>query len=164
MKRILITALSLFLTLSVFCQKNDPAEKIRRAKIALITERLDLSPAQAEKFWPIYNEYSKKQREVRKPFDDARRNYQPKDATEEDNQRLLQLGMRTKEQGLQLEKNYSDRMLQVINNRQMLSLRKAENDFKSMIIKRVQDQRLKQQQLQKNRQRNLEDIKRRRNN
>ena len=164
MKRILITALSLFLTLSVFCQKNNSAEKIRRAKIALITERLDLSPAQAEKFWPIYNEYSKKQREVRKPFDDARRNYEPKNATEEDNQRLLQLGMKTKEQGLQLEKNYSNRMLEVINNRQMLSLRKAENDFKSMIIKRVQDQRLKQQQLLNNRQRNLEDIKRRRNN
>jgi len=63
-----------------------------------------------------------------------------------------------------LEKNYSNRLLGVINNRQMLSLRKAENDFKLMIMKRVQDQRQKREQMQDNRQRNVEDIKRRRNN
>ena len=164
MKRILFTTLTLLATLAVFGQNNDPAEKIRRAKIALITERLDLSPSQAERFWPIYNEYTKKQRDVRKSFDDARRNYQPKKATEEDNQRLLQLGMKTKEQSLHLEKNYSDRMLKVINSRQMLSLRKAENDFKAMILRRIQEQRQKRQHMQDNRQRNVEDIKRRRNN
>ena len=163
MKRILITALTLFLAISVIGQ-NDAAEKIRRAKIALITERLDLSPEQAEKFWPIYNEYTKKQREVRKSFDDAKSNYEPKNASEEDNQQLLQLGMKTKELALQLEKNYSDRLLHVINNRQMLSLRKAEDDFKTMILKRIQDQRLKRQQMQDNRQRNVQDMKRRRNN
>ena len=163
MTRLVITTLALILTLSVFGQK-DAAEKIRRAKIALITERLDLSPEQAERFWPIYNEYSKKQRENRQAFNEAKQKYKPENASEQDNQRLLQLGMKTKEHALQLEKNYSDRMLKVINNRQMLSLRKAENDFKEMILRRVQDQRQKRQNLQDNRQRNVEDMKRRRNN
>ncbi|MCP4456664.1 MAG: hypothetical protein GY816_01350 [Cytophagales bacterium] len=164
MRRILIPTLAIILTVSVFGQGNNPGEKIRRAKIALITERLDLSPDQAEKFWPIYNEYSKKQRDIRQSFEQAKKNYQPKNASEQDNQQLLELGMKTKEQALQLEKNYSDRLLKVINNRQMLSLRKAETDFKIIIMKRIQDQRQKQQQMQDNRQRNVEDIKRRRNN
>ncbi len=163
MKKITITTMILLLTISVFGQKNAD-EKIRRAKIALITERLDLSPKQAEKFWPIYNEYSKKQRDIRKSFNEAKSNYEPENASEEDNQRLLQLGMNTKEQALQLEKSYSDRLLQVINNRQLLSLRKAENDFKMMIYKRIQDQQLKRQQLQDGRQRKLQDMKQRRNN
>jgi len=154
---------TLILIVSAFGQ-NDAAEKIRRAKIALITERLDLSPEQAEKFWPIYNEYTKKQRDVRRSFNEARKNYQPKKATEEDNQRLLQLGMKTKEQALQLEKNYSDRMMKVINSRQMLSLRKAEKDFIILLRKRILEQRQKRQHMQDNRQRNVQDIKRRRNN
>ena len=60
MRRILLTTLTLILAVSVFGQSNDPNEKIRRAKIALITERLDLTPEQAEKFWPIYNAYEEK--------------------------------------------------------------------------------------------------------
>lgn len=33
-------------------------EKLTAYKIAFFTQRLDLSPAEAEKFWPVYNEYS----------------------------------------------------------------------------------------------------------
>ena len=107
MKRILITTFIVLVTFSGFSQKSDKSlEKIESAKIALITQRLDLTPDQAEKFWPIYNEYAHKLRENRQVFDEAKRNYQPNNASEEENQRLLQLGMKTKEQALQIEKNY----------------------------------------------------------
>jgi len=33
-------------------------EKLTAYKIAFFTQRLDLSPAEAEKFWPLYNDYS----------------------------------------------------------------------------------------------------------
>ncbi len=32
-------------------------ERIQSYKIALFTRRLNLTPAEAEKFWPVYNEY-----------------------------------------------------------------------------------------------------------
>jgi len=38
-------------------ERYDP-EKLQAAKIAFITTRLDLTPDQAEKFWPIFNQYS----------------------------------------------------------------------------------------------------------
>ena len=165
MTRILIAGMIVLTTLGAYGQRESTSrQKIESAKIALITQRLNLSPEQAEKFWPIYNEYTKMQRENRKSFDEAKKNYEPQHASEEDNQQLLQLGMETKEQALQLEKNYSERLLTVINNRQMLSLRKAENDFKVMIMNRIQEQRLRRQQMQDNRQRNIQDMKRRRNN
>jgi len=33
-------------------------ERLTAYKIAFFTQRLDLSPAEAEKFWPLYNDYS----------------------------------------------------------------------------------------------------------
>ncbi|MCK7539265.1 MAG: hypothetical protein MZV63_54335 [Marinilabiliales bacterium] len=33
-------------------------EKLTAYKIAFFTQRLDLTPAEAEKFWPLYNDYS----------------------------------------------------------------------------------------------------------
>ena len=50
----------MFVTLtswSTFSQSSDKREKIKSLKIAFITERLALTEAEAQKFWPIYNAY-----------------------------------------------------------------------------------------------------------
>ena len=41
---------------SIFAQKF---EKIKALKTTFIADRLDLTPAEAEKFWPVYNFYEK---------------------------------------------------------------------------------------------------------
>ena len=47
-------------------------EKFRSIKIAYFTEELELTSEEAEKFWPVYNEYDKKKsdlhRQHRKSF------------------------------------------------------------------------------------------------
>ena len=40
-------------------------DKIRTLKIEFITEKLDLSSVEAEKFWPIYNVFDKAYMELR---------------------------------------------------------------------------------------------------
>ncbi len=152
----------LFLVTVLMATAQTPQEKIEAAKIALITERLNLTPDQAQKFWPIYNEFAKRQQEVRQSFAQARRNHDPKTASEEENKRILEMGMKAKEQTLQLEKQYSERFLEVINNRQLLSLRKAEEDFTQMIIKRLRDQQQKREQI-RDRMQNNQDLQKRRN-
>jgi hypothetical protein len=62
MKKYILTLLVSLLTLSFsFAQRTgeryDP-EKLQAARIAFITTRLDLTPSQAEKFWPLYNRFS----------------------------------------------------------------------------------------------------------
>lgn len=143
-------------------QTDDARARIEAAKIALITERLQLTPAQAEKFWPIYNEYSRKQEAIRRTFNQARSQHNVQTATEEENKRMLELGMQTKERTIDLERVYSERLLQVIDNRQLLSLRKAEADFKVMILNRLREQQQKRQQMQE-RQQGGQELQRRRN-
>jgi len=39
-------------------------DRIRAEKIAFFTSELDLSPEEAEKFWPVYNQFSKESKEA----------------------------------------------------------------------------------------------------
>lgn len=155
MKKILL--LSILTLFSVATMAQDEArKKIEAAKIALITERLELSPEQAEKFWPVYNEYFKELRGYRKEYDLAKKNFNAEKATDEEYRQLLDLGHRLKERQLNLEKQYSERLLTIITNRQMLNLRKAEGDFKRMLMDRMRDRNVKQRRLQNMRERQQE--------
>ena len=55
---------SLFIVLT-FCfstnaqKRKGQKEKIKLLKISYLTEQLDLTSSEAEKFWPVYNEHSK---------------------------------------------------------------------------------------------------------
>lgn len=139
-------------------------QKIQAARIALISDRLGLSPDQAEKFWPVYREFSEKRRETRRDFIQTRRKHDPKKASEEDNRRLVQMGLEVKQRELNLEKEYSERLLRVIDNRQLISLKKAEDDFRQMIIRRIDQQRNAQDRREQLRNRNQDQLERRRNN
>ena len=46
--------------------KKGGVEKIRSYKIAYLTEKLNLTENEAQKFWPIYNKYDKKMMQLRK--------------------------------------------------------------------------------------------------
>ncbi|MBS4042706.1 MAG: hypothetical protein KGZ59_02695 [Chitinophagaceae bacterium] len=79
MKNFLLILL-LSLSVPVFAQENEMyeqdemienskmAQSIDALKMAYITKELNLSPDEAQKFWPIYNSYSTEIRKARKDF------------------------------------------------------------------------------------------------
>jgi len=127
-----------------FGQNREARQKIESARIALITERLGLTPEQAEKFWPVYNEYNIHRKNLVQEMQSARKNVDMDNMSEEQGKALMKLGLDVKERQLQLEKTYSDRLTEVISTKQMLSLRKAEDDFRKMIIQRLEDRKRQQ--------------------
>jgi len=136
--------------LGASAQGPEARKKIEAAKIALITERLDLTPEQAEKFWPIYREFGTKRKEIRRDFDMARKNFDPNTASEDENKKMLEMATQVKEQQLKLDREYSNRILNVITTRQLNNLRKAENDFKEMLLRRIRAEQLKRQKQRRN--------------
>lgn len=149
MKKILIL-LTLCFSFGALAQSAETLQKIEAARIALITERLGLSPQQAEKFWPIYREFGMQRKEIRKDFDLARRTFDPNKASEQENKKMLDMANQVKERQLKLERDYSERILKVITVRQLNSLRKAENDFKQMLLRRVRAEQMKRQKQRQN--------------
>ncbi|MEP1032147.1 hypothetical protein [Ekhidna sp.] len=149
MKKVILV-IAVCVSLSALGQSPEAMKKIEAAKIALITERLELSPQQAEKFWPIYREFGKQRLEIRKDFDHARRTFDPNRASEEENKKMLEMANQVKERQLKLERAYSDRILKVITTRQLNNLRKAENDFKEMLLRRIRAEQMKRQKQKRN--------------
>lgn len=147
MKQI-ITTLTITLACLVNLQAQDKQtlEKIKAAKIALITERLGLTPDQAEKFWPLYNEFTQKRDELRRQYKIEKAKLNMETASEEEKKALLDFGLQIKEKSLDLEKNYSDRMLNIITADQIISLRKAESDFRRMVLEQIQKRRAQRQE------------------
>ena len=116
--------------------KGDKA-KIEAAKIALITNRLDLTPDQARRFWPMYNEFVKKRSALRSEMKTKVR--------ELSDEQRVNLALEVKQRELDMEKNYSQKMLDVISAKQVVALRRAEGEFREMLIRRIQQQKIRQQ-------------------
>lgn len=140
-KLIFIIVPLMFLVHFSFGQSKEARQRIESARIALITERLGLTPEQAEKFWPVYNEYNIQRKNLVQEMQNARKNVDMNNMSEEQGKELMNLGLDIKERQLQLEKTYSGRLTEVISTKQMLSLRKAEEDFRKMIIQRLEERK-----------------------
>jgi hypothetical protein len=138
------TALGLFcFLLSAFgmAQEKDQLDKIESAKIALITERLELTPAQAEKFWPLYREYAERRQTLRKEFLSARAEVRKENMTEEESKKLLEKGLELKEKQVALDRDYEGKFNTIITTRQIVQLRRAEDDFRQMLLQRIEKRR-----------------------
>jgi hypothetical protein len=144
MEKIILLLAITFSWLSVIAQNQgqdttrgrDPQarERIRAAHAAYITERLELSSSEAEKFWPVYREYTEKRRELRLQLRDAKR----KDANDKT---LLDLDLKIKQQELDLEKAYTQKLQKIIPPEKMLKLREAEIDFRKLILRQIERRR-----------------------
>ena len=159
MKKLLIIV---FVSAAIVAQAQNnnrsAQEKLEAARIALITERLSLTPEQAQAFWPLYNEYAEQRREIQMEYRQSRQGLDINNLSEDQQRAVLKGRMEEKQRQLNLENQYAERMLGVINARQMMALKKAEDDFRGMILRRLeqrQQQQMQQQLLQQQRERKL---------
>ena len=60
---ITLLAITLFSLLSLQAQEGN--DKIESLKIAYITKRLQLTPEESQKFWPVYNQYEAEKKQIR---------------------------------------------------------------------------------------------------
>jgi hypothetical protein len=138
MKRIL--SLILFcLTVSFSALAQDaPKTEVQRLeayKIAYLTKKLNLSPSEAQKFWPIYNKY---QEEVKNLRVDSRQDKKSE--------------IETEEKMLNIRKKYNDEFSKAINNDKVNTLFRSEREFSLMVQKELMERR--QQKLDQRRRKN----------
>lgn len=128
-------------------------EKIKAARIAYITEKLSLTPAEAEKFWPVYNEFDKKREAIKLEARLARKNPDLAKSVEENQKAAITKQHEFRQKELNLEKDYSDKLLNVVSAQKVMSLPKTEKDFRTILLKRMQQQQVmkEQRQLQRDR-------------
>jgi len=139
MKRLINILFCVVLALPVIAQDDEPQApqdpkakaRIDAARAAYITDRLGLTTEEAEKFWPIYKEFASRRQEARQQFLNAKREGKS-------DQELVDLGLKVKQQELDLEKEYSGRMMNVISAQKLMNLRTAEREFTRLILQQIQ--------------------------
>lgn len=120
---------------------QEEMQKIQDAKVAIITNRLNLTAEQSTGFWPVYNEYSQKRRELHRAQRKIINDKKSEGKTDEQVLGNLKEVQELKQKELDLEKEYQGKFLKVITASQVIELYKAEKTFNDMLI-----QRLKQRQ------------------
>ena len=142
----LLSLAALFLSLAAAAQAQDgqPSAgrrsqrlgQLENAKIAFITNRVSLTQDQAQKFWPLYNEFSDRRRELNRNGRLLRRDI-TEGMTDQQLRESFTQSFNTRQQELNLEKDYFEKFQKVISLRQVVQLFQAERDFTKEVIKRV---------------------------
>ena len=126
MKRLLLCT-SLFLL--GFLVRAQNGNRLEALKIAYITNKLNLSPEEAQKFWPIYNSYALELKLTRMKAMDNRSSE-------------LELD----ESLLNIRKKYSILFSQVLPPQKVDTFFKSEKEFGHFVQKEMELRQLKQQQ------------------
>jgi hypothetical protein len=148
MRHLLFTALFACL-LSVQTQAQVDPEK-REARLAafraeVFTRVLDLSPEEAQQFWPVYNTYTDRREQLQKEIRPGKQLDQMSDAeVEEQIKRHFDL----KQREIELERDAVQQLRKVLPLRKVAKLPMAEREFRESLVKKLQEARERKQDRQ----------------
>jgi len=123
-----------------------PAERLEALKTSFITTQIDLTPDEAQRFWPIYNAHQQMVEKVRrdevKLLARIRKNLDS--STEEEASNMLHqfLEIERERNSLRTSKVYLD-VSKIIGAKRTLALKKAEFEFKQRMLKELSERRAK---------------------
>lgn len=145
MKKIIFICFVLLSSLQVTAQeKEEHRERIKALKTAFITEGLNLSPQDAEKFWPIYNDFNEKRRRLyKKEHADLG---EMECISEEKAEKMLQEYVNIEREDYLLKKKFFSDLKTIFTAKQIIQLKKIEDDFNRKLIKEYRERHSKDEQ------------------
>jgi len=116
-------------------------KKIEAEKVAFITNKLDLSIEEAQSFWPVYNEYQKKRKDIFIEKREIHKNLTNNIDTLSDEEIISALNKinKIKLKEVQLEKDYTDKYLKVLPPKKIIILHKTEMEFKRTLLHKLKE-------------------------
>lgn len=124
MKKKVILLLAFITNLSYICfaQPEDKTNKAEAVQIAYLTKQLDLTPEEAQKFWPVFNHYKQEIISTRR----ASRNDE----------------VEMEEKIVNIRKKYKPEFKRVLGNDQRVNkLFQADKNFRDMLRKELMERR-----------------------
>ena len=132
-------------SLSFSQDHREKREKVKALKVAYITEQLELTTDEAQKFWPIYNTFEDKQSELRhEKMRAILDRFQPGNVdklSEKEASALLIQMEKIEEDLFNLKKKFIKDLQGVISAKKIIKLKKAEEDFNRELLKQMREKR-----------------------
>lgn len=141
-KLILLVTIMFCISSSFGQSRSETREKIKALKVAYLTEQLQLTKQEAEKFWPIYNNYDEKLTQLRindryaikKKIEASggKENMSEKEAKE-----ITQTILSIEQKSYETLKEFTAKLSEVISYKKILTLQIAEREFNRKMLRKL---------------------------
>jgi len=143
-KTITVLTLVLLFSATTFGQeeksKRPSREKVKAMKIGYITEKLSLTSEEAQKFWPVYNEFEAKMNELRKKRKAAHKNFKAdKELSDAETEKMVDSHIMAEQKELDIKKEYHSKYKAVLPIKKVAKLYRANESFKRDLLKKIRD-------------------------
>ena len=145
MKRILFLLICISLTVAATGQ--NAKNKLQAQRVAFITQRLNLTPEEAQQFWPVFNQYTEKLQQIRTAVKEEKT---VDELSDTDTEKMILSEFDRESRELDLKKDLYQKLRKIISVKKIAKLYKAERDFKGMLIEKFQQNKEKRNQKRQN--------------
>lgn len=131
MKKWIIIVLLVGFSLNGYGQRERSVdrEKLDAARVAFITNRLSLTPDQAERFWPLFNEYQKIREELMRDLRGISKKGETESVSNAEASRLIEQRFSLQQKLLNQEKEFIEKVSEALTPVQALQLNETNRDF-----------------------------------
>lgn len=131
----------MLLPLHVNAQERS-ADRIKAIKVAYITERLSLTPEEAEVFWPVYNDFENRKGEInhnkRKIGEEFSNNQE--NLSDAEINKMLDEGNKLNKEEADLTIQFDKKFREILLPAKVMKLYIAEVQFRNYLINRFREQ------------------------
>jgi len=151
MKELKTSAITLFTVLGFIvisfaqpgAKMEQKKEKVEAMKIGFITQQMNLTPEEAQKFWPVYNQMNNELESLRKDRqlarDNAKINFEVMTDAEVD--KLINDEITSRQKELDVQKKYVTQFKAVLPVKKVAQFYRAEEQFKRKLLEKIQEKR-----------------------
>jgi hypothetical protein len=118
--------------------------RIDAQKVAFITDQLQLTPEEAQKFWPVYNQFNSQKEDLNKDYMHVNQKFRnnsdamtDKDATE-----LADSYIKHAQRVVDLQKEFHGKLKDVLPPKKLLKLYNVERDFQRLLLQRLGERKV----------------------
>ena len=125
---------------------KDKREAIQAQKAAFITQKLALTPEEAQKFWPIYNQCQKDLAETRKRGDRQSKGEKPPkpnidEMSDKEVEDMMNNDLITKRKAIDIHELCINKYKEVLPIKKVAKLHDAEKQFRKELLNKMRDRR-----------------------
>jgi len=140
-RRIIILALAIFAIFPARSQDNANRERLNAYKIGFFTKRLNLTSSEAEKFWPIYNDFQAQRAKIQLEKQQLIRSFNQGEGSL-NNSQLAEIGDRligTVVKESELAVSFHAKLKEVLPPAKVIRFYQAENQFRLLLLNELQN-------------------------
>jgi hypothetical protein len=121
--------------------KEEQLERINAQKVAFFTKETGMTSGTAQKFWPVYNEYSSKKDSLYQLRKEIQHRLSEKKATLTNQQKNESLDMiiHLKIESAEIEQRYHQKFKKILSTDQIILLYEAEHEFRMRLFKQMKE-------------------------